>query len=63
LLKRAHSRLSENTPVALDKIDVLLAQVGYFSLERKSAKIIGPFYVLINKSFIAMQKVTSSKLV
>jgi len=38
--------LSENAPKALDKINALLAQAIYISLERDSTRDIGPFYDL-----------------
>jgi len=57
-LKQSHSRLSENASEALDKIDALLAQESYISLERDGARYIGPFYVLFSKSINAMQKVS-----
>jgi len=43
---------------ALGKIDTLLAQASYISLERESAKNIGSFYVLLNKPISTKQEVT-----
>jgi len=42
-LKRAHFRLSENAPAALDKIDALLAQASYILLERDNTRTLGLF--------------------
>jgi len=47
---------SENAPAALDKIDALLAQASYISLERDSTKDIGPFYVLLYQISLSVSR-------
>jgi len=44
--------------VAALTIGAFLTQASYISLERERARIIGPFYVLINNPISVTQEVT-----